>query len=175
MGVEAAFGHLIGHGHERIAYVGADSFGDMEERRESFLGAISAAHGLRDGYLQLVPNTIAGGELALSLLMELVPRPTAILAASDVLALGMIHAAYERGIAIPGDLSIAGFDDIPQAAASVPGLTTVRMPINEIMAAALDLGVGPDQWDRHGVPPRHVFEPSLIVRRSTAPVGDRFD
>lgn len=54
----------------------------------------------------------------------------------------------------------------------MPGLTTVRMPINEIMAAALDLVVGQDRWDRQGVPPHHVFKPSLIVRQSTAPVGD---
>jgi DNA-binding LacI/PurR family transcriptional regulator len=105
--------------------------------------------------------------------MALSPRPTAILAATDTVAIGLIHAAYELGVSVPDELSIAGFDDIPFAAATVPGLTTVRMPMSEIVGAGVELAVGDGAWSVGDAeaPPRVVFKPKLIVRRSTAAVG----
>ncbi len=86
------------------------------------------------------------------------------------MAIGLIHEAYELGVAVPDELSIAGFDDIPFASATVPGLTTVRMPMAEIVAAGVELAVGDGAWSaRDGErPPRVVFKPKLVVRRSTA-------
>ena len=88
------------------------------------------------------------------------------------MAIGLIHAAYELGVAVPDQLSIAGFDDIPFASATVPGLTTVRMPMTEIVAAGVELAVGDGAWSSNdgGGPPRVVFKPKLIVRRSTAAI-----
>ena len=87
-------------------------------------------HGLPtpDDYRRDAPNTYAGGAAALTQLMELPEPPTAIVAPTDVLAMGMLHEAHRRGLHVPDDLSIAGFDDIPVAAYTVPALTTVRMP-----------------------------------------------
>ena len=119
-----------------------------------------------------MPNTIGGGELALSALLELTPPPTAILAATDLLAMDLIHAALARGIRVPEQLSIVGFDDMPFAAATNPSLTTVKMPIAEIVAAGVELAVGDADWPSNGAahPPRVVFQPKLIVRRSTAAI-----
>lgn len=171
-GVRASLGHLLDLGHRHVAYVGADRLGDMEERQAAFLATLADRDiAVPDGYVQLVANTIDGGHAAVAALLEQEPRPTAIVAASDVLALGLIRAAYDRRLVVPDDLSIVGFDDIPQVAASVPGLTTVRMPIQEMVAAGLQISVGDERWSGEGRAPRRVFEPSLIVRQSTAPPG----
>lgn len=169
-GIQASLGHLLELGHRRVAYVGSDRLGDMEEREAAFLETLEEAGvPLPEGYLQLVANTIDGGQAALGALLAQDPRPTAIVAASDLLALGLIRAAYDRRVVVPDDLSIVGFDDIPQLAASVPALTTVRMPIQEIVAAGLQITVGESRWTGEGRAPRRVFEPSLVVRQSTAP------
>ena len=89
--------------------------------------------------------------------------PTAILAATDVLAMGIVFAAHSHGIAVPEALSVVGFDDIPLAAATSPGLTTVRMPIAAMAAAAIDIAIGVEPAD--GGP--SIFSPELVVRRST--------
>ena len=89
---------------------------------------------------------------------------------TDTLAIAVIHAAYERGIAVPAQLSVVGFDDVPLASATVPSLTTVKMPIAEIVAAGVELAVGSGATDRAAGEdaPRIVFQPTLIVRGSTA-------
>jgi DNA-binding LacI/PurR family transcriptional regulator len=171
-GTRAALAHLTSLGHRRIAFVGADSLGDIRERRaayEEYLHEAGVAQ--PEGYIHKVPNGIAGGEIALSALLELPQQPTAILAATDILAAGLLHAAYERGVAVPNDLSIVGFDDIPIAAAMVPSLTTVKMPIAEMVSAGAELAIGEGAESSNGSsrPPRLVFKPQLIVRRSTAP------
>jgi DNA-binding LacI/PurR family transcriptional regulator len=172
-GIRAALTHLSGLGHTRIAFVGGRSHGDILERQAAYQEYL-ASRGIApvEGYMRHVPNTIRGGELALAALLRLSEPPTAILAATDILAMGIIHAAWEHGVAVPAQLSIVGFDDIPLAAATVPGLTTVKMPTSDIVAAGVELAVGeqalagltPD-------PPRIIFQPKLIVRGSTARAG----
>jgi DNA-binding LacI/PurR family transcriptional regulator len=101
----------------------------------------------------------AGGKL-----LDRADRPTAILALSDLQALGVLRAAAERGIDVPGDLSVVGFDDIPQAAAATPALTTVSQPHEEKGRAAVRLLVaGADPADSVLLPCR------LVVRASTGP------
>jgi DNA-binding LacI/PurR family transcriptional regulator len=173
-GIRAALEHLVALGHRRIAYVGADSLGDMQERRRAYKEYLTAAGiAVPAGYTCLVPNTIAGGELAVSELLTQTPPPTAVLSATDTLAIAVIHAAYERGVAVPAQLSVVGFDDVPLASATVPSLTTVKMPITEIVAAGVELAVGSGAAERDPGEdaPRIVFQPTLIVRGSTAPVA----
>ena len=168
-GIRAALDHLTALGHRRIAYIGVQSFGDFEERHAAYQEYVAAAGiGPLEGYVRTVPNTTGGGEVALTGLLALSPRPTAIVAATDTLAIGVLHAAYEHRVVVPDDLSVAGFDDIPLAAATVPALTTVKMPMSEIAAAGVELAVG-DVTDLSDLPPI-VFEPRLIVRGSTAAV-----
>ncbi len=173
-GVRAALEHLTGLGHRRIAYVGAESLGDMHERQAAYREyMVQAGIAPPSTYVRLVENTFGGGDVALGPLLGQTAPPTAILAATDTLALGLLHAAYENGVAVPGDLAIVGFDDIPMAAFGVPPLTTVRMPIAEIVAAGVELGVGEDTRSRDGVTdaPWLVFQPTLVVRGSTGPAA----
>src|SRR5829696_10543559 len=104
-------------------------------------------------------------------LLDLSPRPTAIFASNDEMAAGVVHIARERGIAVPDELSIIGFDDTPIAAHIWPPLTTVRWPIVSMArAAALKLLAGAAapkaKADR---PERTLFPSRLVKRASVAP------
>jgi len=170
-GIDDAVAHLRELGHARIAFVGGRSLGDIRERRSAFLRAMDR-EGLADrAALQEVSNTPGGGVDAIRALMRLDPPPTAIVASTDVLALGVLHGAAELGLHVPADVSVVGFDDLPLIAAYlVPALTTIRMPTADMACAALEIAV-----NAVGVPSeeraaeRRVFRPTLIVRASTAP------
>lgn len=102
-------------------------------------------------------------------LLDVDEPPTAIFADSDHLALALTRAADDRGIAIPGELSVVGFDDLPEA--EWAGLTTVRQPIAEMGAAALRLLLRLADADH--TPPREELATTLVVRRTTAAPGRR--
>lgn len=163
-GVRAALRHLTELGHRRIAFIGPDVLGDIREREGAYVDYLAKARiSLPEGYIRHVPNSIGGGREGLCALTRLPEAPTAIFAATDILAMGVIHAAFERRVAVPERLSIVGFDDIPFAAATVPSLTTLKMPLEKIVAAGVRLAIG------EGVEtlPRLVFKPKLVVRGST--------
>lgn len=110
-------------------------------------------------------NHPQNGARAARALLERSPRPTAILATSDLLALAAMDVAKERGIAVPADLSIAGFDDIAAAAESDPPLTTARNPLAEKGKIAAKLLL--DGWE--GEPPSIWIPADLVIRGSTGP------
>jgi DNA-binding LacI/PurR family transcriptional regulator len=167
-GISAVIDHLVALGHGKIAFAGPERLGDITEREQAFEAAVHG-HGLpaRDDFIVKVANEYAGGVLALDRLMDLADPPTAIAAPTDVIAMGMLHAAERRGLRVPADISITGFDDIPVAAVSVPSLTTVRMPVEAMISAAIDLVIGPQDPERDFHP---VLEPELVVRASTGPL-----
>jgi DNA-binding LacI/PurR family transcriptional regulator len=167
-GIRSVLGHLVDLGHERIAFVGGESLGDIRERQAAYEEFL-AERGIRTPkrYIRHVSNTTAGGEEAFRALLGLPKPPTAIVAATDVLAIGVVYAAYSNGLSIPDDLSVTGFDDIPLATATYPGLTTVRMPVAAMVAAAMELAVGPDGGDDDTTAAGCSFQPELIVRHST--------
>ncbi len=114
----------------------------------------------------------AGEELAARLAASSpgVPAPTAVFVANDQMALGMLRAFHERGIRVPEDISVAGFDDIPEAAYLIPPLTTIRQDFGEVgrrsMSLLLSMIDAPEAAD---VPQRVVVPPRLVIRDSTAP------
>jgi DNA-binding LacI/PurR family transcriptional regulator len=199
-GIATAIGHLSALGHRRIAFIGGRLLGDIRERQAAYTEAMADLLGeVPPGYVQHVANGPGGGEAALRALMRLSPQPTAIVASSDVLAIGVLRGALVMGIRVPEDLSVVGFDDIPMATFTVPALTTVRMPTAEMAAAAITLAVGDgarDAWrlraadraadraheraseggevERRGRALVRLFRPELVVRQSTAacPVDD---
>ncbi len=151
LGTRLAVEHLIGLGHRRIAFIGGRLLGDIRERQAAYTAAVSAIPGeVPAAYLQHVANTPEGGEAALNALLRLSPRPTAVVASTDVLAVGVLRGALLRGVRVPDELSVVGFDDIPMAKSTVPGLTTVRMPIAAMAAEAIALAVGPDRTGSDG-------------------------
>jgi DNA-binding LacI/PurR family transcriptional regulator len=101
---------------------------------------------------------VGGGRL-----LDRAERPTAIIALSDVMALGVLEAAAERGIAVPSELSVAGFDDVPEAAVATPPLTTIRQPHQRKGSEAVRLLL--DAPASGSV----VLPTELVVRASTAP------
>lgn len=178
LGTEIAMNHLVGLGHRRIAYIGGRLLGDIQERQAAYTSAAAKILGAPPpGYVQHVANSFEAGEAALAALLQLTPRPTAIVASTDVLAIGVLRAALLRGIKVPDELSVVGFDDIAMARATVPALTTIRMPMGAMAAAAITLliGDGHDNTDgRADRPDRsvvRVFPPSLVERGSTGVVA----
>ena len=115
-----------------------------------------------------VEPTIAHGYRAAAELLDLDPRPTALVAFNDKTAIGALQAAAERGLSVPGDLSIAGFDDIDLSRATTPQLTTVRQPLQEMGRMAVSLLIR--LLDRHELEALHVeLATELIVRGTTGP------
>jgi DNA-binding LacI/PurR family transcriptional regulator len=170
-GILAGLTHLTELGHERIAFVSGRLPGDNWQRQDTYIEFMTGRFGaVPEGYVQQAPNTLPGGEDALRILLELPEPPTAVVTSTDLVAVGVLHAAYNLGRAVPTELSVVGFDDLVLAAHTVPALTTLRMPIPEIVIEgvklALDLARDPTASRE---PVVKVFEPSLIVRQSTAP------
>jgi DNA-binding LacI/PurR family transcriptional regulator len=167
-GVVAALDHLLGLGHTRIGFIGGRPLGDIRERRTAFLEHLAAqGHPAPDEYVKNVTNDPAGGAAGLEALLALERPPTAIVCSTDHLAVGVLHAAAERGMTVPGDLSVVGFDDIPMASYLVPPLTTVHMPIGEMTAVASALAMDEPEPESEAHLQTFVAEPSLVVRGST--------
>ncbi len=169
-GATLAVEHLLGLGHERIAFVGAGWIHGSRERLrviEEFRAA-----GRLTGAADLIvdsENTPQGGAGALTALWDLSERPTAIFAATDTVAIGILSRAAELGIVIPRDLSVVGFDDVATSSFLVPALTTVAQPLKEIAAEAIAVLVGRTAGGKSDPTP-HLMAPRLVVRSSTAAV-----
>jgi LacI family transcriptional regulator len=166
--VRHAIGHLIEAGHRHICVIaGPRGFRSALERQSGYEEAMTAA-GLPFDRTWIAPGdyTFESGMRATERLLDLSPRPTAIFSSNDEMAAGAIHVARQRGLEVPADLSIIGFDDTTIASHIWPPLTTVRWPIETMArAAALKLignGVG-DDGDEHAL-----FLSTLIRRASVA-------
>ena len=106
-----------------------------------------------------------GGEAAAGRLLD--RGVTGIVCGSDLMALGAIRAARQRGLSVPGDVSVVGYDDSPLIAFTDPPLTTVRQPVAAMAVAAVRALV--DEINGHGAPhSEYLFRPELVVRGSTA-------
>jgi LacI family transcriptional regulator len=91
-------------------------------------------------------------------------------AATDVLAIGVLHEAYERGLLVPRDLTVTGFDDIPFAGVSVPSLTSVRMPVREMVAEAIRIAIDEPRGASSDGISHSVLRPELVARGSSGRV-----
>jgi DNA-binding LacI/PurR family transcriptional regulator len=170
-GIMTGLEYVVGLGHERIAFVSARLPGDNPVRQDAYIDFMKERFGgVPPGHLREVPNTLAGGEAALRSLLGLGEPPTAVVASTDLVAVGVLHAAYSLGRTIPDELSVVGFDDILIAAHTVPALTTMRMPMPEIVGAGVKLAIELARDTSASREPRiTVFKPTLVVRQSTAP------
>jgi LacI family transcriptional regulator len=167
--VAEAVQYLYIHGHKMIGLIaGPHGFRSAAERRRGFEDALRTASIKLPRSLIAEGNyTFESGIAAAEKLLDLSPRPTAIFASNDEMAAGIVHAARERGIAIPDDLSVIGFDDTPIAGHIWPPLTTVRWPIVSMArAAALKLLAG--ETGGGDVPEPSLFLSRLVKRASVA-------
>jgi DNA-binding LacI/PurR family transcriptional regulator len=183
-GARAAAQHLVDLGHRTVGIISANIDGGSglvvdanvasnHVTRQRMLGWTDALHaaGIEPTVTQEDPTNVSAEHDAAQVLLDLPDRPTAILCFSDVIAYGVVQAALARGLAVPGDLSVVGFDDSPLAKRMRPALTTVRQDVaakGHAAAAALTAAIA--AW-RNGTAARtrRVLLPTeLIVRDSTA-------
>jgi LacI family transcriptional regulator len=168
--VREATTYLIDQGHRLIGLVaGPHGFRSAAERRRGFEDALAAAGMKLPRSLIAEGNyTFDSGVAAAERLLDLSPRPTAIFASNDEMATGVVYAARQRGIRVPDDLSVIGFDDTPLAAHMWPPLTTVRWPIISMArSAALKLLANSPDSDSPDEP--SMFLSTLVRRASVAP------
>jgi LacI family transcriptional regulator len=170
LGGRAATQHLLSLGHRRIgAITGVAEWLASTERLTGYRAALASSGALADRGLVIESDwTIEGGESAAATLLELPEPPTAIFAFNDNMAVGTLRAARVRGVRVPEDLSVVGFDDSEQAAIVTPALTTVRQPLAEMgrMAVSLLLRL----LENQRVEGLNVeLQTRLVVRDSTAP------
>ncbi|HEX7240467.1 MAG TPA: LacI family DNA-binding transcriptional regulator [Longimicrobiaceae bacterium] len=130
--------HLLGLGHRELAFVGpATGEHAFRMRERGFARTLrDAGVALPSPRLRRAPATVAGGEAAMRALLARAPRPTAVFCANDLLALGALKACAVAGVAVPGEMSVAGCDDIEMARVVTPELTTVAVPARELGARA---------------------------------------
>jgi DNA-binding LacI/PurR family transcriptional regulator len=174
-GTRAAVEYLLGLGHRRIA-MAAWPEGSLsgEFRVAGYLDGLRRA-GIAPvpDYIARGENTEAAGQQALAAWRGLPQPPTAVVAVSDLVAIGVMNEAERRGLVIGRDLSVVGFDDSPLAPYLRPALTTLRQPIAEIGAALITMleeaikGESADSTQRHLLLP-----PTLVARASCGRVGD---
>jgi len=168
--VRGAVAHLVEAGHRRIGMVaGPHGFRSAFERQQGYEQAIEDA-GLPLQRTMIVQGdyTFDSGMRAAERLLDLAPRPTAVFCSNDEMAAGVLHVARQRGLDVPKDLSIVGFDDTPIASHIWPPLTTVRWPI-ATMARAAALKLIRDEDDPADDAEGALFVSTLIRRASVAP------
>ncbi len=169
-GAKTAILHLIATGHRRIAIItGPEGNYTATERLAGYELAMAEAQLPRSPALvRHAPFRSEGGYTAAQTLLALPQPPTAIFAASDMIALGTLRAVHERGLRIPHDMAVVSFDDMPWAAALAPPLTAISQPTREMGTAAARLLLDRIR-DASGAPRRVQMPTTLVVRASSGP------
>jgi DNA-binding LacI/PurR family transcriptional regulator len=163
-GARLAVAHLLELGHRRIAHIAGPQDWLEAQARLGGYEAELAAHGLAARPSPAGDWTAESGyRLGLEVLRD--PTVTAVFAGNDQMALGLIHAAQQEGRRVPDDLSVVGFDDIPEAAHFLPPLTTVRQDFAELGRRAIEVLVQRLRGDATAAQP---IAPELVLRASTA-------
>lgn len=174
-GVAMAMDHLVALGHRTIAFISGplDLF-SARTRFHAFKAGLER-HGLsRDvNLIQEANHRADGGHAAMQRILESGAKPTAVMASNDLTAIGALGAIHDRGLRVPDDISIVGYDDIVLSAYTQPSLTTLRLPRSEIATAAFRALYNARQA---GVNQPHeganyLILPTLVLRHSTGPAA----
>lgn len=165
---------LIALGHTRIGFIcGHPDHLAVSLRYEGYKTAmIESRLALDDELVEQGLNTFASGEVCARKLLQKNPRPTAIFAANDDMAAGVMMVAHQRGIIIPDELSVVGYDDTPVAHQIWPSLTTVRQPIQQMAKKATELLLKQVKGKDVQLP-TSMLSSRLIMRDSTGPAPDK--
>ncbi|MEU4482370.1 substrate-binding domain-containing protein [Micromonospora sp. NPDC023966] len=170
LGGELALRQLLAQGHEHLAFVGGPfTIRQVQERQQGALQAMRAA-GRDPGELHVVETNalnVAAGRDAAAHLAAAMPRPTAVFCANDLLALGALQEMTRRGVRVPHDVAIVGYDDIDFAAAAAVPLTSVRQPRHLLGRTAAELLIEEATEDSSHQHRQVVFDPELVVRDSS--------
>jgi DNA-binding LacI/PurR family transcriptional regulator len=181
-GAHAAADHLIALGHREFLVIAVEPPAPLvsaspdsitARRLAGYRSALSAAGiGLPDEQVETEPATVAGGAAAFARAWSRGLRPTAVLAMSDAMAIGVIRAADERGLRVPEDLSVIGFDDVDVAAFVNPPLTTIHQPVRRKGEEAVRLLLAAIERRANGREQLRL-DTHIVVRASTGPVPAR--
>ena len=166
-GALAMTGHLIGCGHRRIAFISGPTGNlDADERLRGYHDALAAVGLAHEAMVLAGEFTEESGYAAGHELLGYAQRPDAVFAANDMMAIGCQFALIERGLVIPIDIAIAGFDDLPIARYVTPPMTTVRVPIAELGRNALLRLVAEMEAPGSSFPAAQVLPCEVVVRAS---------
>jgi alanine racemase len=169
---ELAVSHLVALGHRRIGFIsGPERYSPVQRKVAGYRATMGRLLGLAESELDeliaLSVFSVEGGAAAAARLLD--HDVSGLVCGSDLMALGAIRQARQRGLAVPADISVVGYDDSPLIAFTDPPLTTVRQPVQAMAVAAVRALV--DEIDGHAAPhSEYVFRPELVVRGSTAVV-----
>ena len=170
-GAAKATQYLLDLGHQTVHHIaGPDNWVDAQERVEGWQRTLRAAGAPEPVMLRGDWSARSGYEIGHKL--AAMPEVTAVLCGNDPMALGLLRALAERGKRVPGDVSVVGFDDVPEAAFFLPPLTTVRQDFGELGRRALRLLLDRISAD-HRLEPTLPIEPEMVVRASAAPIASR--
>lgn len=184
-GAHAIMTHVLSKGHRHVAVIGIESgktgfdqyTGTLAARLAGYREALAAHHlsfDHRNVQFVEAPSSWEGGQMAFERIWSRECRPTAIVAMSDILAIGALETAKAQQVSLPEELSIAGFDDLPEARHIRPALTTVRQPTEEKGRIAAELLIA--SLENHQAVAHHVLPTEVIIRKSVVrPYQDRIE
>ncbi len=161
MGARLAVEHLADHGHRRIVYVSGPLLDTQIDHRANAYAAVLRERGLPRLDPVVTEWSRDGGYTAATDLLSSEEPPTAVFAGSDLIAIGVLNAAHDLGVAVPDDLAVVGLDGTMQSGYVTPALTTVRQPLDLMAKEALDVLTHPGSHARSTT-----FPVELVVRES---------
>jgi LacI family transcriptional regulator len=165
-----ATSHLVSLGCRRIAHLaGPLEWREARDRREGWLAAL-AEEGLEPGPMAVAPWSSAGGASAFAHILDTDPDIDGLFAASDQIALGALHVANARGIRIPDELAVIGFDGLPEAAQFTPSLTTIRQPLADLGRLAVHELVKAVDAESETYQPHAIQLPVELIPGDSAPL-----
>lgn len=170
-GIFAAMDWLRAHGHRKFGFVGGPpSFYDAQQRLFAFRQYLEKHRlPLRDGWIAEGDFTARGAMAGAQAILTHPERPTAILAANDETAAGILQVAQELGLRVPEDLSVVGFDDTPFAQVLSPRLSTIRQPLEQMANEAVAILMKWMEQRERPHPEERTLPTELVLRESTAP------
>jgi len=171
VGGASVAGHLLTTGYDSFGYVGFGPRLKRDERLQGFRAAL-AEEGIELPEQRVADGNgrrIVHGYRAMQRLMQRGDRPRAVFAFNDLLAIGSLQYCQEHGIAVPGEVAIAGFDNLPECRVTSPPLTSVAYPVESIARLAVQNVVDRIDGPADRAPNRILLEPHLVVRGSTDP------
>ena len=171
-GYREAVEHLKKLGHRNIVFLtGPAELSSVRRRQKAFEAAAKkCGSSVRDEQFILGDMRVEGGRTAMESLLQRKPRPTAVVAANDLMAIGAMQAAMAAGLHVPEEISIIGFDDLPLATIMHPQLTTIHLSRHEIAGEAFEQLLQMHRKEPgHAQRPERKVHPRLIVRESTGP------
>jgi DNA-binding LacI/PurR family transcriptional regulator len=168
-GIERIVEYLAAVGHERFGFVGHHTvLGPLDERRRALIEAVPIACPRASIRIAADTDSLEGGRQAVRELLSTSPEPTAIICVNDLMAVGALKELRERGIRVPEDVSVTGFDNIKLSEFCYPALTTVHIPRDRI-GHTLFTSLAPDANGMSTLGKDFVIDPEFVVRDSTGP------